>query len=150
MAKVSRTIHALATRVRSLPDPRPILLRIVDRGRRFLASLPGRCLRLPGWFLSLPGRFWRLEWQLRILTALSLGAMLYVQLVMPTQWGAGDPLDHLRMARFIMGQAIPTFIMSRMGLRNAAALTGTGKPQPIRGQPVYSAVRISREPIGSR
>ncbi len=134
MAKVSRTIHALATRVRSLPDPRPILLRIVDRGRRFLASLPGRCLRLPGWFLSLPGRFWRLEWQLRILTALSLGAMLYVQLVMPTQWGAGDPLDHLRMARFIMGQPEGIWIAWRPpGMALFMILVGVTWAESFRG-----------------
>ncbi len=46
----------------------------------------------------------RLEWQVKLLAALSLAAVTYVQFAIPLFWGSGDPLDHLRIARYITGQ----------------------------------------------
>ncbi len=49
-------------------------------------------------------RFRGLEWQFRLVLVFSLAATIYAQLAVPFYWGGGDPLDHLRFARYVLGQ----------------------------------------------
>lgn len=43
-----------------------------------------------------------LEWQAHLVVVLAFLAMVFVQLVSPLYWGAGDPLDHYRLARLLL------------------------------------------------
>ncbi len=43
-----------------------------------------------------------LEWQAHVVVACAVLAMAYAQAVLPLYWGSGDPLDHYRIARFLL------------------------------------------------
>ncbi len=65
------------------------------------------------------------EWQAHVVIVTALLAMAYVQAILPLYWGAGDPMDHYRLARLFLHKPDGLFIPWRPpGMALFLILTG--------------------------